>query len=174
MRGTIEHLLQYNALDCLQNFEVNTILHDLIPKMGQDAQWAEEMEKELPRARNDEPRRPDRQPSAEALCSSTFCTEAERMAFWFQKILPQEFVSPDAAKNVTVWWQSPHQQRRFFGNDLGFQLPTNRKTDRKTFNGEALSASLISIPSSSACSKLSSCSAASASSPTPSSRRSWT
>jgi len=137
MRGSIEQLLQYNALDCLKNFEINTVLKDLIPKLGQEAQWAEEMEKNsLALEMMNRGIRIDT--GERGMFLMNLCAEADSMAFWFNRILPQEFVSPDAGKGVAAWWQSPHQQRRFFGTDLGFNLPTNRKTDRKTFNGEAL------------------------------------
>lgn len=137
MRGTIEDLLSYNCMDCDRNFEVNTVLQGLIPRMGMETLWLEEMEKN--RLALDMMNRGIRIDAGERLnLLISLVSEADSLAHWFQKILPQEIVSPDAKKGSVPWWQSPHQQKRFFGQDLGLKLPTNRKTGRETFGHEAL------------------------------------
>lgn len=140
MRGTIEALLQYNAVDCTRNFEVNTELQRLIPQMGQSEQWAEEMEKNalalemmIRGVKIDTGRR--------AQLSLELQIAADDMANWFEGLLPQAVVSPQIdmrKKGARPWWQSVHQQKRFFSEDLGLRLPKNRKTDRDTMGHEAL------------------------------------
>ena len=106
MRGSIEQLLEYNALDCLRNFEVNTVLHNLIPKMGMEALWPEEMEKnQLALEMINRGVRIDTEERGQFLLG--LIGEADSLAFWFEKVLPQAMVSPDAKRGVAAWWASP-------------------------------------------------------------------
>jgi len=140
MHGTIERLLNYNALDCLRNFEVNEELRRLIPLMGQETQWEEELEKNdlalemMTRGvRIDKERR--------ATLNFELAIASDDMSRWFESVLPQRIASPDVnmqKKGARPWWQSAHQQKRFFREDLGLKLPLNRKTERETFGHEAI------------------------------------
>jgi uracil-DNA glycosylase len=137
MKGTIEDLLEYNALDCLRNFEINTELRSLIPKMGQSEQWKEEMEKnQLALEMMNRGIAIDTRRRAQLMMDLS--VEAENLAYWFQSMIPQHVASPDAGPKVVPWWQSAAQQRRFFSEDLGLRLPINRKTGNETFGYDAL------------------------------------
>lgn len=140
MRGTIEDLLKYNALDCLRNFEVNTELRRLIPAMGQSEQWEDELAKnDLALSMMTRGVRIDKE--RRAMLNFELAVAADDMARWFESVLPQHIASPDVdmrKKGARPWWQSAHQQKRFFRDDLGLRLPINRKTERETFGYDAI------------------------------------
>lgn len=136
LRGGLPTLLAYNCMDLIRQYESATELRSLITQMGQDAQWEEEKEKHALALRMmlrgvliDRQRRAD-------LALELMTTEAN-FAQWFNKILPQEVVTPET-KNPTPWFRSTDQQRYFFGEVLGLNLPKHRKTGNDTFGKEAL------------------------------------
>jgi DNA polymerase I-like protein with 3'-5' exonuclease and polymerase domains len=134
MRGSIEQLLAYNATDCIRNYEVNTVLRSLIPKMGMEAQWAERRENNaLALSMMRRGVRIDRE--HRALLAFELSAAADDLSRWFSSIVPQSEVAPDAK---VPWFASPTQQRIFFGSDLGLRLPLHRKTGNETFGKEAL------------------------------------
>lgn len=133
MKGDLTTHLRYNALDCLRNFEVNTILRQLIPMMDQEKQWEEQLDfnrlalKMMNRGvRIDTQRR--------ARLALDLIDAALQSGEWFESIIPQEFVAPKAK---TPWYRSAHQQKKFF-TEIGLQMPKHRKTGRVTFGKEAL------------------------------------
>lgn len=135
-KGGLPQLLAYNALDCLRQFECGTELRRLIVELRQEAQWEEEKEKHFlalrmmlrgtlisQEARNN--------------MALQLVVQSTELANWFKKIIPQEEVTP-GVKDPTPWWDSTHQQRAFFSQEVGFSLPLHRKTKRITFGAEAL------------------------------------
>lgn len=140
MRGSIEQLLAYNAIDCCRNFEVNTELRRLLPLMGLEEQWQEELSKnDLALEMMNRGVKID--VGHRGLLALELGIASDDMSRWFESILPQRIVAPDVdmrKKLSRPWWQSVHQQKRFFVEELGLKLPVNRKTDRETFSNEAL------------------------------------
>lgn len=129
-----ERLWSYNAIDCLRQFEVGTVLRELIPKMGQAAQWEETKARNalalrmmLRGARIDKSRR--------AALALDLSVASGQFADWFERVLPQQAVAPEAK---TSWFNSPHQQRALFGDQLGLSLPRHRKTGNQTLGKEGL------------------------------------
>lgn len=134
VKGDLVTHLRYNCTDCCRNFEVNTVLKDLIVRMGQEQQWAEQMEENLLAARMmrrgikiDERRR--------AMLAVDLTVAADKITSKLLKILPQELVDPKAK---TPWYRSNKQQKEFFSEELGFRLPIDRKTKQPTLGKEGL------------------------------------
>lgn len=135
-KGGLPTLLAYNALDCLRQFECGTELRRLITEMGQEPQWKEELEKHFLALRM-MLRGTLIDKNARGMMALQLMAQAGDLANWFKKILPQEIVTGDA-KDPTPWYDSTHQQRAFFSQELGLSLPLHRKTKRITFGAEAL------------------------------------
>ena len=127
-------LWNYNSLDCLRQFEVGTVLRELIPKMGQERQWAETLERNalalrmmLRGVKIDQSRR--------GKLAVDLAITASHFEEWFQRIVPQEWIDTSSDK---PWYRSPQQQRQLFNDILGLRLPTHRKTGQPTLGKEGI------------------------------------
>lgn len=134
LKGGIETLVTYNAIDCMRQFESGTILRQLIKDMGQEPQWIETLERrDLALRMMQRGVLINRQHRAKLALDLTVAST--EYANWFQRILPQ-FIVKDGAD--TQWQDSTKQQREFFSTELGLRLPKHRKTGRDTFGTEAI------------------------------------
>lgn len=136
MRGTIEDLLVYNCWDCVRNFEVNTTLRALLPKMGMEALWLERKENWL-LALEMMLRGVNIDTKHRAQLDFELSCQADDMGRWFLSIIPQSEVTGDK-KDPTPWYNSPTQQRQFFGGQLGLRLPLHKKTGNETFGKDGI------------------------------------
>lgn len=125
---------QYNAQDCWRQFEIGTIQRELLPKMQLDALWQERLDCNrlalnmmIDGMRIDKKRR--------ARLALELAVAAGDLASWFERVIPQRFVAPEAK---TPWYRSPQQQKVLFNELLGMALPTHRKTGRHTLGKEGL------------------------------------
>jgi uracil-DNA glycosylase len=134
--GSIVDLLTYNGWDCIRNFESNTVLRELIVKLGQTEQWIEVMDTaRLLQRMMFRGVRIDRKRRAEM--AFELGNAAAAFGEWFHKIIPQEIFTGDK-KRPTPWYQSPTQQRDGLVGEFGFVLPKHKKTGAITFGKEAV------------------------------------
>lgn len=136
LKGGLAQLLTYNCTDLIRQFECGTHLRRMVVEMKQEPQWEEEKEKHFLALRMmrkgvliDRARRTQ--------LALDLTIQSTELANWFKQILPQSVVTGDE-KDPTPWYDSGHQQRRFFSEDLGLSLPLHKKTKRITFGKEAL------------------------------------
>jgi DNA polymerase I-like protein with 3'-5' exonuclease and polymerase domains len=129
-----QKLWAYNGLDCLRQYECGTILRDLIPKMGQELQWRETLERNalalrmmLRGVRIDKARR--------ARLAFDLAIASSQLEEWFGRMVPQSWIDTTSNKG---WWRSNKQQRQLFSDILGLRLPTHRKTGRETLGAEGM------------------------------------
>lgn len=137
MSGTIEDLLVYNCEDLMRNFEINDTLRVLIPQMGLEEQWKEELEKNW-LAFDMMQRGMKIDTKHRGVLAFNLAGVSADLSRWFTSIVPQHIASPDAKKDAAPWFRSEKQLKRFLQEDLGLHLPVSRKTDSVTIGSEAL------------------------------------
>lgn len=141
LKGDLRQHLRYNAEDCLRQFEVGTVLQRLLQQAEMDDLYRRRLAVQALALRMmNHGVSYDHERKRKLALDLT--TEATNMAAWFQSIIPQEIVEKDlqlkkTPKN-TKWWDSPSQQKRYFGEILGLRLPLHRKTKMPTFGKEGL------------------------------------
>lgn len=134
IREEPEKLWAYNALDCLRQFECGTVLRELIPKMNQEPQWKETLERNalalrmmLRGVRIDQQRR--------GKLAYDLAISSSQFEEWFNRMVPQSWLETTSAKG---WYRSNKQQRQLFSDILGLRLPRHRKTGRETLGAEGM------------------------------------
>lgn len=133
-KGTLEQHLAYNAIDLFRTFEAYLSLSSLIEKQGFSELWAERLAvNDLALSMMNRGVRVDSGHRSQLALDLTIASQ--QLSTWFEKVLPQSIVASEAK---TPWYNSPIQQRRFFGEALGLRLPIHRKTGQPTFGKDAL------------------------------------
>lgn len=129
-----EKLWLYNGMDCLRQFEVGTVLRDLIPKMGQELQWLETLERNALALRM--MRRGVRiNQQHRGKLAYDLAVASSQFEEWFLRMVPQKWIDTESVKN---WYRSNLQQRQLFSEILGLRLPIHRKTGRQTLGAEGM------------------------------------
>ena len=127
-------LWDYNGLDCLRQYEVGTVLRDLIPKMDQEQQWIETLERNALALRMMRRGvRINQQHRGKLAYDLTIASS--QFEEWFLRMVPQSWVETNSPKN---WYRSNLQQRQLFSQVLGLRLPLHRKTGRETLGAEGM------------------------------------
>lgn len=129
-----ERMWQYNAMDCLRQYECGTVLRDLIPKMQQEKQWIETLE------RNALALRMMRRgvlinQSHRGKLAYDLAIASSQFEEWFLRMVPQDWIDTKSDKR---WFRSNMQQRQLFSEVLGLRLPLHRKTGRQTLGAEGM------------------------------------
>jgi uracil-DNA glycosylase family 4 len=134
VREEPEKLWNYNGLDCLRQYECGTVLRDLIPRMCQERQWVETLERNALALRMMRRGVLINQAHRGKLAYDLAIASSQFEA-WFLRIVPQEWLTTNSDKH---WYRSNLQQRQLFSEVLGLRLPLHRKTGRQTLGAEGM------------------------------------
>ena len=136
-KGTLEQLLQYNAMDCIRTWEIAESQQQYIRHLGLEPQMDLKMQtsklclRMMNRGVLIDRRRRDQLlfELSEAL---------SRLHQELLGIIPQSWIKPHTKPNETFWFTSDKQTKQLFYDFLGFRVIRHRKTGNPTTGKEAL------------------------------------
>jgi DNA polymerase I-like protein with 3'-5' exonuclease and polymerase domains len=136
-KGSLEQLLEYNAMDCMRTWEIAESQMMLVKHLGMEAQMQLKMDtsKLCLRMMNrgvliDKRRRDHTKAELEEVL--------HRLHSELLQIIPQEWIKERTKHTDAYWFTSDKQTKEVLYDLLGFKTINNRKTGRPTTGKEAL------------------------------------